>query len=167
MDFAAIPSQQPKSASVKGSSALDIADHDPTDVRLDNEGVDIAGSSRLTMPLGGVTTDVNPTAVMVDKTEIQKEKNNEAKITFSGPDRLAEVVTCRLPTGKQTGMDDSATPEQLDWTAETLQQAQQEDMEIKDICACLAAARESPRLEDATPLSGANLLAAMTGTTVT
>ena len=41
-----------------------------------------------------------------------------------------------------------------DWTAETLQQAQQADMEIKDICAWLAAARKLPRLEDVTPLSG-------------
>ena len=47
-------------------------------------------------------------------------------------------------------MDDSATPEQLDWTMEALQQARQEDMEIKDICALLAAAREPPRFEDVT-----------------
>ena len=51
-------------------------------------------------------------------------------------------------------MDDSATPEELEWTADTLQQAQQEDMEIKDICTWLAAAREPPRLDDVTPLSG-------------
>ena len=66
-DFATIPSHQPKSASVKGSSALDTADQDSTDVRLDNDGMEIAGPSRLRMPLYEGTTDVNPTAVMVDK----------------------------------------------------------------------------------------------------
>ena len=50
--------------------------------------------------------------------------------------------------------DDCATPEQLNWTAEALQQAQQEDVEIIDIDVWFAAAREPPRLEDVLPLSG-------------
>ena len=74
-----------------------------------------------------------------------------------------------LPSDRKADeMDDSATPEQLDWTAETLQQAQQKYMEIKEICAWLAVAWDQPRLEDATPQRhGANLLAAMAGSTVT
>ena len=135
MDFAAISSHQPKSASVKGSNELDFADEDPTDVRLDYGGVDIVGPRRLRMSLDGGTTDVNLTAVMVDLTKIQKQENSKAAVISSGSERLVKVVTCRLRTGKQTRMDDSATPEQLDWTAQTLQLAQQEDMEIKDMCA--------------------------------
>ena len=79
-DFAAIPSHQPKSASVKGSNAIDSSNHDPTDVQLDYEGVDIAESHLPRMPLDRGTIDVNPTAVMVDKTEIQKEENSKSSL---------------------------------------------------------------------------------------
>ena len=51
-------------------------------------------------------------------------------------------------------MDDSATPEQLDWTADTHQQAQPEDMDIKYIFAWLDVAQDPLRLEDVTPLRG-------------
>ena len=90
---------------------------------------------------------------MVDETEILKKKNSEATVTSSGSDRFEVVVTCRLRTRKQTRMDDSATPEQLNWTADT-HQAQPEDMDIKHIFAWLDAAQDPLRLEDVTPLRG-------------
>lgn len=77
------------------------------------------------MPLDAGTTNVNPTAVIADQTQIQKQENNRGTVT-SGPYRLAEIVTCRLRAGKQTRTHESATPEQLECTAEALQQAKQE-----------------------------------------
>ena len=116
---------------MEGSNALDSSVRDPTDVRLDYGDMNIVGPRRLKMPFDGGTIDNNSTAIMVDQTEIQKQENNKAAVTSSGPDGFVEVVTCRLRTGKPMRTDDSSTPEQLNWTAEALQQ----DMKIKYFCA--------------------------------
>ena len=85
--------------------------------------------------------------------KIQKQKNNKATVTSSGPDLLTEIVTCRHRTGKQMKTDDSATPEQLYWSVESPACPAGERGHQRYLC-LVNRCVESPRLEDVTPLRG-------------
>ena len=102
MHFVEIPSHKAKSASVKGSNALDNADQDPTDVRLDYGRVDIAGHRRRRMLLDGGTTYVNPTALIVDQTKIRKEKNSRQRSQLL--DQIARGCHQQPPSDRKTDL---------------------------------------------------------------
>ena len=77
-------------------------------------------------------------------------------MTSFGSDRpTTSTAECLRADRKQIAKDDELTPEQLDWSVETLEEAQNGDPELKDVCLWLSASSDPPKMKEITPLSGA------------
>ena len=127
------------------------------------------GSGRRRRPHGQDTAGVAPAAVS-EKMEPASDKwlkagvepsvnqlaVGNATVTSFGSDRpTTSNSECLRTEKKNIAKDDELTPEQLDWSVETLKEAQNGDPKLKDVCLWLSASSKPPKMEEITPLSGA------------
>ena len=78
-----------------------------------------------------------------------------AAVASSGSDPpTTSTAVCLRDERKKIAKDDDLTPEKLDWSVEMLEEAQNGDPELKDVCLWLSASSEPPKMEEITPLRG-------------